>query len=152
MLYLMLKWSENRSVMCDSLRPHGLYSPYNSPGQNTGVDSCSLFQGIFPTQGLNRGLLYCRRIVYQLKYQGSLDSHLITLHVTSFFLVSIPTNLAAPWGKCCIHFSWGSPASSTVLYVYYLLAAYSFRWTLGSWQPKKAGEEIGTHGIKMGWA
>ena len=38
--------------MSDSLPPHGLYSPWNSPGQNTGVDSCSLFQGIFPNPGI----------------------------------------------------------------------------------------------------
>ena len=38
---------------CLTLRPHGLYSPWNSPGQNTGVGSLSLFQGIFPTQGSN---------------------------------------------------------------------------------------------------
>ena len=30
------------SVMSDSLRPHGLYSPWNSPGQDTGVGSLSL--------------------------------------------------------------------------------------------------------------
>ena len=33
----------------------GLYSSWNSPGQNTGVGSLSLLQGIFPTQGLNQG-------------------------------------------------------------------------------------------------
>ena len=38
------------SRVSDSLRPHGLYSPWNSPGQNTGVGSLSLLQGIFPTQ------------------------------------------------------------------------------------------------------
>ena len=38
--------------MSDSLRPHGLYSPWNSLGQNTGVGSLSLLQGIFPTQGV----------------------------------------------------------------------------------------------------
>ena len=37
--------SESRSVMSDTLRPHGLYSPWNSPGQNTGVGSLSLLQG-----------------------------------------------------------------------------------------------------------
>ena len=42
--------SESHSVVSDSLWPHGLYSPWNSPGQNTGVSSCSLLQGIFPTQ------------------------------------------------------------------------------------------------------
>ena len=36
--------------MSNSLRPFGLYSPWNSPDQNTGVDSLSLLQGIFPTR------------------------------------------------------------------------------------------------------
>ena len=49
-------WSKSCSVMSDSLWPHGLYSPWNSPGQNTGVSSLSLLQGIFPTQGLNEPL------------------------------------------------------------------------------------------------
>ena len=49
-------------VMSDSLLPHGLYSPWNSPGQNAGVGSRSLLQGIFPTQELNPGLLHCRQI------------------------------------------------------------------------------------------
>ena len=57
--------------MSDSLWPHGLYSPWNSPGQNTGVGSCSLFQGIFPTEGLNPGLLHCGWIFYQLSHKGS---------------------------------------------------------------------------------
>ena len=50
---------------------HGLYSPWNSPGQNTGVGSLSLLQGIFPTQGSNPGLLYCRWILYPLSHRGS---------------------------------------------------------------------------------
>ena len=41
---------------CLTLQPHGLYGPWNSPGQNTQVGSLSLFQGVFPTQGLNPGL------------------------------------------------------------------------------------------------
>ena len=49
--------SESRSVMSNSLRPHGLYSPWNSLGQNTGVGSHSLLQGIFPNQGSNPGLI-----------------------------------------------------------------------------------------------
>ena len=63
--------SESCSDVSNSLRPHGLYSPWNSPGQNTGVGSLSLLQGIFPTQELNLGPLHCRRILYQLSYQGS---------------------------------------------------------------------------------
>ena len=47
---------------------HGLYSPWNSLGQNTEMGSLSLLHGIFPTQGLNPGLLHCRRILYQLSH------------------------------------------------------------------------------------
>ena len=63
--------NENRSVVSDSLWPHGLHSSWNFPGQNTGVDSLSLLQGILPTQGFNPGLLHCRWILYQLSHQGS---------------------------------------------------------------------------------
>jgi hypothetical protein len=42
--------SESHSVVCDCLRLHELYSSWNSPGQNTGVGSLSLIQGMFPTQ------------------------------------------------------------------------------------------------------
>ena len=50
--------------MSDSLQPHGLYSPWNSLGQNSGVGSLFLLQGIFPTQVL-------RQILYQLSHKGS---------------------------------------------------------------------------------
>ena len=63
--------SESCSVMSDSLQPHGLYSPWNSLGQNTWVGSLYLLQGIFPTQGSNPGLLSCRQILYQLSHKGS---------------------------------------------------------------------------------
>ena len=61
--------SESHSVVSDSLRPHGLYNAQNSPGQNTAVGSCSLLQGIFPTQESNPGIPHCRRILYQLSHQ-----------------------------------------------------------------------------------
>ena len=57
--------------MSKYLGPHELYSPWNSPGKNSGVGSCSLLQGIFPTQGSNPGLLHWRQIHYQLSHQGS---------------------------------------------------------------------------------
>ena len=44
----------------------------DSPGQNIGVGSLSLLQGIFPTQGSNPGLPHCRQILYQLSYQESI--------------------------------------------------------------------------------
>ena len=46
-------------------------TPRNSPGQNTGMGSLLLLQGIFPTQGLNSGLLHFRQILYQLSHKGS---------------------------------------------------------------------------------
>ena len=61
---------ESRSV-CPIHATHGLYSPWNSPGQNTGVRSRSLLQGIFPTQGENPGLPRCRWILNVLSHQGS---------------------------------------------------------------------------------
>ena len=44
--------SESHSVVSDSLRPHGLYSLCNSPGQNTGMGSLSLLQGNLPNPGI----------------------------------------------------------------------------------------------------
>ena len=63
--------SESHLVVSNSLRSHGLCSPWNSPAQNTGVGSLSLLQGIFPTQGLNPGLPHCRWILYQLSHKES---------------------------------------------------------------------------------
>ena len=47
--------------------------PAEPPGKpkNTGVGSLSLLQQIFPIQESNRGVLHCRRILYQLSHQGS---------------------------------------------------------------------------------
>ena len=66
--------SESCSVMSDSLWPHGLCSPWNSPGQNTRVGNLSLPQGIFPTQELNPGLLHCRWIPYPMDYRPPVSS------------------------------------------------------------------------------
>ena len=67
------KWaeSESHSVMWDSLRPHGLYSPWNSLCQNSGVGSLFLLQKIFLTQELNQGFLHYKYIHYELSHQGS---------------------------------------------------------------------------------
>ena len=48
-----------------------LYSPWNSPGHNTGVGSQFPSPGIFPTQGSNPGLRHCRQILCQLSHKGS---------------------------------------------------------------------------------
>ena len=55
------------SQLCPTLcNPMGLYFPWNSPCQSTGVGSHFLLQGIFPTLGTNPGLPHCRKILYQL--------------------------------------------------------------------------------------
>ena len=72
-VYQAIVWSysESHSVVSNSSRSHGLYSPWNSPGWNTGVSSLSLLQGFFPTHGVNLDLLYYRQILYQLSYKRS---------------------------------------------------------------------------------
>ena len=85
--------SESPSVVSDSLRLCGLYIPWNSPGQNTRVGSLSLFQGIFPTQGLNPGLLHCRRILYHLSLKGSphMYTHTHTHTLTYIHIICVCT-------------------------------------------------------------
>ena len=63
------------SVMSNSLWPYGLQPtklccPWNFPGKKTGVGCHFFSQGIFPTQGSNPGLLYCRWMLYSLSHQG----------------------------------------------------------------------------------
>ena len=85
-----------------SLWPCGLYSPCNSPGQNTGVGSRSLLQGIFSTQGSNPGLLHCRQILFQLSHQGSsavsylLSFGLLALGKANSYVLN---TLREPWGE-----------------------------------------------------
>ena len=62
-----MKVTQSCLTLCDPMD-----SPWNSPGQNTGVGSLSLHQGIFPTPGSNPGLLHCRQILYQLSHKRSL--------------------------------------------------------------------------------
>ena len=64
-----MKVAQSCLTLCNPM--NYTYSPWNSPGQNTGVGSLSLLQGIFPTQGSNLGLLHCRRILYQLRHKRS---------------------------------------------------------------------------------
>ena len=70
--------------MSDSLRPHGLYSPWNSPGQNTRVGSLSLLQGIFPNQGSNQGLPHCRWILYHRSHKGTLVNCVTNVYNQAF--------------------------------------------------------------------
>ena len=71
--------SVSHSVVSYSLWPYGpqparLLCPWDAPGQNTGVGCRSRLQGVFPTQGLNPGLLHRRQTLYHLSHQGSPDT------------------------------------------------------------------------------
>ena len=72
--------------------------PTELPGKpkNTGVNSRSLLQGIFPTQELNQGLLHCRSILYWLSYKGRpriTNLIIIALHFFCLFLCFVFANL-----------------------------------------------------------
>ena len=56
-----VKVAQSCPTLCDPID----YSPWDSPGQNTGVGILSLLWGIFPTQGSNPGLPLCWQILYQ---------------------------------------------------------------------------------------
>ena len=68
-----VKWKSLSCVQLFAipLQSHGLYRPWNSLGQNTGVGSLALLQGMFPTQGLNAGFPHCRRILYHMSHKRS---------------------------------------------------------------------------------
>ena len=102
--------------MSDSLRPHGLYSPWNSPGQNAGVGSCSLLQGIFPTPGIEPRSPALQGDSLPAEPQGKLTCEgntLFLLHVIDFFkfnMLHFRFNIISSFNS----FKWGilSTASS----------------------------------------
>ena len=76
-------------ALCDPIdcSPSGFSVHGDSSGKNTGVGCHAFLQGIFPTQELNWGLLYCRQILYQLSYWGSPPNKLHTLKSLSQDLI-----------------------------------------------------------------
>ena len=72
----MVKVAQSYLTLCDS--------PWNFPGQNTGVGSLSLLQGIFPTQGLNLGLPHGRQFLYQLSHKGELKKKFVLFSSLDF--------------------------------------------------------------------
>ena len=116
------------------------YSSWTSPGRNTGVPRLFLLQGIFPTQGLNPGLLHCRRILYQLSYhKGSPNYVVLTdgrLTVTLELAFPFPTSITLPH---CLHWVFRSlicPASG-----YLKIIPDSFKASWGFWKTDGNGKE-----------
>ena len=83
--------------------------------KNTEVGSLSLPQLIFPTQELNRGLLHCRQVLYQLNYQGSSESKVKSLSCVRLF--------ATPWTVVCTRLlrPWDFLGKSTGMGCHFLL-------------------------------
>ena len=126
--------SESHSVMLDSLQPHGLYSQWNFPHQNTGGGSLSLFQGIFPSKGLNPCLQHCRWILYQLNYQGSNIKIIIIKSVYSNinFMFSFKTHIIKIVKKIAlftllVSLNWRQIYFHICFYIQYVITHY-FGW------------------------
>ena len=91
-----VKVAQSCSTLCDPID-----CPWNSLGQNTGVGSLSLLQGIFPTQGSNPGHSHCRQILYQPSYQRSpLLSNNVQIHIENPIVSSQSTNKTTNKIKC----------------------------------------------------
>ena len=101
-----IKWMSSCSVVTNSLQPHGLYSPWNSLGQKTGVSSLSLLQGIFPTQGPNPGLPHCRWILYQLNRKRIYNRVFFSLKKEGNS--NMCSNLDEPWWR---YAKWKKPVT-----------------------------------------
>ena len=65
---------------------------WDSPGKNTGVGCHSFLQGIFPTQGLNPGLLHCRQILYHQSHEERNPLMILCVENTKDFSKNMRTN------------------------------------------------------------
>ena len=63
--------AQSCQTLCDAMDPTRLLHPWDFPGKNTGMGCHFLLQEIFPTEGLNPGLLHRRQTLYHLSHQGS---------------------------------------------------------------------------------
>ena len=110
-------------------------TPWNFPGKNTRVGSLFLLQRIFPAQGSNRGLLHCRRILYQLSSQGSPKDNTTRTKdklymITSFWGLPSPRSL---WIKS-EHwiYSWVCRSPNKYEMVRFFLLLFFSQWVM-SW-------------------
>ena len=128
--------SESRSVVSNSLWPHGLYSPWTSPGQDTGVGRLCLLPGIFPTQGSNPGLLHCRQARYPLSHQGSvsgIDILVLFLMLVGrlFSLLPLSVKLAASFLDALYQVNWGSSCLFLVCWLFLFWKSVGFFFFFG---------------------
>ena len=121
-----LNFGMSRSVVSDSLHPHGLQPtrllcPWDSSDKNTGVGCHFLLQGIFPTQGSNPGLPHCRQILYYLSHQGSLYWALTDTKCT--FSISYEINIVDTLtAACCFSLNAGGLSTSICRCIHFILS------------------------------
>ena len=116
-------------------------SPWNSPGQKTGVGSLSLVQGMFPTPGSNPGLPHFRQIPYQLSHKGSPS------HRTEVFISQNPKTLKASlWTGVTLLSPTGAARSTWEALLMLWVERPHF---LGSWMIHRAF--CAPEGLKEGW-
>ena len=120
--YGLISESDSHSVVSNSLRLHRLYSPWNSPGQNTEVGSLSLLQGIFSTQGSNLHLPHCTWNLYQLSHKGS---------------PRIQEWVAYPFSSCIF---WTQESNQGLLHCRWILYRLSYEGSL--WFNKRFSKNI----------
>ena len=95
--------------MFNSLQPHGLYSLSGSSVH--GILQARILEwvampssrGIFPTQGLNLGLLLCRQILYPLSHQSRGMDTIQFIAVTYLWVLSIVTVTFSERGAVFYH-------------------------------------------------
>ena len=97
--------SESCSVLSNSLQPHGLYSPWNSPGQNTGVGTFPS-PGDLPNQGIEPGsptlqvdsfpAWSTREAPYSCNYSYSFMTVSESNHDVSHFKLNSASNIRHP--------------------------------------------------------
>ena len=104
-----MKRNEICSVVSDSLQPHGLNSPWNSPGQNTGMDSLFLLQEIFLTQGSNQ----VSRITGRFTRWATREAHLIWNKDDGNFNSPVYGAIAHTPHR---HATWGSMTLTTITF------------------------------------
>ena len=99
--------SRSPEFQVDSLPSEPPWKP-----KNTGVGSLCLLQGIFPTQELNWGLLHCRRILYQLSYQGGPHMSLLSFKNENSNSIISPQSLreSVLWAFPLLYWQEGSDA------------------------------------------
>ena len=118
----LIKWAKDSLVkvkvtqLCPTLCNPIDCSPWNSPGQNTGVGSCSLLQRIFPTQGLNPGLPYYKWILYQLSHNGSQKIHYLTHTINSLFCMMYKYSLILWCAIHACHTLWGKKITTIMVF------------------------------------